>query len=352
MGACLPEGGRNMKKELFLSIIIPVYNVEPYLERCFSSVLACDLTGCEIIISLGKSSDKSGDICWDYAKQYPLIRILEQDGRGLSNARNCAMRVARGTYLLFLDSDDHVDSQCLDGLIGQIRDGVVSSDVIVTDFYREDLRLGRLVPCFQIGEETMRHEGMDFLPQMLHKRQCFWNVWRYIYRRAFLEEKGICFLENRLSEDVDFTTSVLLAQPNMLFSHSPYYVYVVGRGQSLMDKPTLKRLTDTVYVLERSITRLRESDFLYAPEMIAQFQFEYILNLALCVELDRQDRTEALALYRNWRQTLSESIDPAVRWAGRVIGIVGLKTSGYGLHGLKLFRRRIRKYGKKVGDPT
>lgn len=341
-----------MKDGPLLSVIIPVYNIEPYLERCLSTVLACDLADCEILLSLGRSSDRSSGICREYAEKNPLIRILEQDGKGLSNARNCAMDIARGKYLLFLDGDDYVDSQCLDALVGRLREGTVSPDVIVTDFYRDDLRLGRTVPCFQVGEGVDCHEGMDYLPQMLRRRQCFWNVWRYIYRRAFLEERGIRFLENRLSEDVDFTTSVFLAQPNILFSHSPYYVYVVGRGQSLMDKPDLKRLTDTVFVLERSIARLRESDFPYAPQLIAQFQFEYILNLALCVEIDRRDREDALALYQNWRQTLAGSCDPAVRWAGRGIALTGRKLSGYGLHALKLLRRRIRKYGKKEGEPA
>lgn len=334
-------------RELVLSIIIPVYNVEPYLERCLSTVLNCGLEDCEIILSLGKSRDRSGDICLDYENRYPLIRVVEQDGKGLSNARNCAMDIARGEYLLFLDSDDYVDSQCLDVLIGQLREGVIATDVIVTDFYREDLRLGQTVPCFQIGEDVDHHEGMDYLPQMLRRRQCFWNVWRYIYRRAFLEERGIRFLENRLSEDVDFTTSVFLAQPNILFSHSPYYFYVVGRGQSLMDKPTLKRLTDTVYILERSIARLRASEFPYAAQLIAQFQFEYILNMALTVEIDPSEQREALALYRNWRQTLAGSPDPAVRWALRMIRAVRLWPMGYGLHALKLLRRHVKKYWSK-----
>lgn len=340
------------KKDIILSIIIPVYNVEPYLEQCLSTVLACNLASCEIILSLGRSLDKSDEICLAYEKRYSQIQILEQDGRGLSNARNCGMKIARGDYLLFLDSDDYVDSQCLDGLISRIRDGSIAPDVIVTDFYRDDLRMGRMVPCFQIGEGALPHAGMDFLPQMLSKRQCFWNVWRYIYRRAFLEEKQIRFLENRLSEDVDFTASVFLAQPDILFSHSPFYVYVVGRGQSLMDKPTLKRLADTVYVLERSIARLRKSELPYAPQMIAQFQFEYILNLALAVEIGPNERREALALYKDWRETLSGSTDPAVRWAFRAISAAGLKPAGYGLHALKLFRRFVRKHLSREGEGT
>lgn len=337
------------RKDILLSIIIPVYNVEPYLKQCLSSVLDCNLTSCEIILSLGKSADKSGEICLDYGRRYPFIQILEQNGKGLSNARNCAMDIALGKYVLFLDSDDYVDSQCLDELIGRLRDGSFEADVVVTDFYRCDLRLGRMVPCFQIGEGVSLRKGMDFLPSMLRRRQCFWNVWRYLYRRGFLEQNGIRFMENRLSEDIDFTASVFLSDPKIIFTHSPYYVYVVGRGQSLMDRPNLKRLSDTVFILERSIARLRESKFLYADQMISQFQFEYILNLALTVEIEPTERREALALYQNWRQTLAGSRDPAVRWAQRIIGILGIKPAGYGLHFLKLLRRRVRKYLPREG---
>ena len=331
-------------EDVILSIIIPVYNVEPYLEKCLSTVLACNLTSCEIILSLGRSADGSGEICLNYKREYPIIHILEQSGKGLSNARNCAMDIARGKYILFLDSDDYVDSQCLDGLIGRLRDGSISADVVVTDFYRSDSRLGQMAPYFQIGEDVSLREGMEFLPHMLRRRQCFWNVWRYLYRRKFLEEHQLRFLENRLSEDVDFTTGVFLSEPKIVFTHSPYYVYVVGRGQSLMDRPNLKRLSDTVFILERSITRLRESEFPYAPQVIAQFQFEYLLNLALTVEIDPAERRDALTLYRNWRQMLTGSTDPAVRWAARIIGVISLKPMGYGLHLLKLLRRRVRKY--------
>ncbi len=341
VGDCQTETG------ILLSIIIPVYNVEPYIEHCLSTVLDCNLDSCEIILSLGKSIDKSNDICADYERKYPLIHALRQSGAGLSNARNCAMDMAQGEYLLFLDSDDYVDSFCLDSIISKLRSKSFSADVIVTDFYRLDRRTGCFTPIFQIGEDMPVQCGLKFLPQMLRKRQCFWNVWRYLYRRSFLERHGIRFIENRLSEDIDFTTSVFLAEPEIIFSHSPYYVYTVGRGESLMDRPNFKRLSDTVFVLQNSIERLRNSHFRYAPQIMAQYQFEYVLNLALTTEIDPADRRAALALYVDWRQILSGSMDPVVRGISYMIKVVGLKLTGYVLHILKQLRRFFRKYTPK-----
>ena len=128
----------HMPKDVLLSIIIPVYNVAPYLEQCLTTVLNCNLDLCEVILSLGKSTDRSNDICAGYEKKYPFIHILQQSGTGLSNARNCAMDVAQGEYLLFLDSDDYVDSFCLDTIISKLRNKSFRADMIVTDFYRLD----------------------------------------------------------------------------------------------------------------------------------------------------------------------------------------------------------------------
>ena len=332
-----------IKTDILLSIIIPVYNVEPYLDKCMEAVLCCNLASCEIILSLGNSTDRSNELCLDYERKHPFIRAICQSGTGLSNARNCALDIAQGAYLLFLDSDDYVDSIYLNNLLTNIRNRTFAPDVIVTDFYRLDQRTDCLLPVFQIGENTPVQYSMDFLPVMLRKRQCFWNVWRYIYRRSFLEDHGIRFAENRLSEDVDFTTKVFLAEPEIVFSHSPYYIYVVGRGRSLMDRPDIKRLSDTVFLLRQAIEQLRMSDFRYAPQVIAQFQFEYILNLALTVEIDPEDRTEALDLYRDWRRVLFGSIDPAVQCAAFLLRITGIKPIAHGLHIIKQPHRWIKK---------
>lgn len=332
-----------MEPRILLSIIVPVYNVNPYLDHFFYTLLCCDLIDCEIILSLGKSSDGSEQACKKYAQNYPFIQILHQDGKGLSNARNCALDIAKGEYILFLDSDDFVESSNLDSLIGSLRHGALAADLIVTDFRRLEYPAQKMTNIFQIGENTILKNGMEFLPQMLRKRQCFWNVWRYTFRFEFLKAHQIRFWENRVSEDVDFITSVFLAEPDVVFLHCPYYVYVVGRGGSLMDSPSLNRLRDTVFILSHSIERLRVSDFDYAPQIMAQFQFEYVLNLALAVEIGPQCRGEALRLYCEWKSVLADSPDRLVRMLDYLISVLGIRVMGYLLHCVKILRRRWKR---------
>jgi len=200
---------------------------------------------------------------------------------------------------------------------------------------------------YQIGNHTSVQKSMSYLPQMLHRRQCFWNVWRYLYLLEFLRENQIRFLENRLSEDVDFTVSVFLANPTVIFSHSPYYVYVVGRGNSLMDLPNWTRLQDTVYVLKKNINRLKNADFIYAPQLAAQFQFEYLLNMALAVEIDRTYRKEAFRLYEDCPEVLAGSADPLVRLISGIMRFTGVRVMSWGLHIMKQLRRWKRSHLQK-----
>ena len=89
-----------------VSIIIPVYNSGPYLNKCLDSVLAQTMQELEIILVNDGSTDGSPAILEDYALRDARIRIISQENQGLSGARNTGIRAARGSYLTFLDSDD------------------------------------------------------------------------------------------------------------------------------------------------------------------------------------------------------------------------------------------------------
>lgn len=324
------------------SVVVPVYNVADYLEKCLDSLLPALYEEDELILSLGRSSDRSSEIAAEYAGRYANARLIWQEGRGLSDARNCAIDAAAGDYVICLDSDDYVETAVLRQLLERMRREEWHCDVVAHDFRRLERKTGRLIDVFQIGE-GVEGSGLDFLPRMLSRRQCFWNVWRFIYKREFLQKNGIRYINNVMSEDVAYTVDVLTARPDIRFVHYPFYVYTVGKGESLMDKPTLKRLEDTVYMLCYAVETLRGSDLGERACVAAQFQFEYLLNMALCWEIDKRDRAQALRLFGNWRQVLSGSSDWVVRLSRFALGICGVKILGWSLHELKLIRRWLRR---------
>lgn len=324
------------------SVVVPVYNVEEYLGKCLDSLLPALNQEDEVILSLGKSVDKSSEIAADYAGRYANIKIVQQSGQGLSNARNCAIAIARGDYIICIDSDDYVKTEILQDLLARMRYEHWHDDVIVHDYYRLDRQSGKILAYFQIGA-GIEAKGLAFLPKMLQKKQCFWNVWRFIYKRKFLQENAVTYLENVMSEDVAYTTSVLLAKPQIRFVHYPFYVYTVGRGDSLMDRPGVKHLQDTLYVLQMAIESWQRADVPARECLVSQFQFEYLLNTALIYEVENKDQKSVVKLFANWRRLLADSSDKAIKYSRIIIGLFGIRTFGLTMHILKKIRRLIRR---------
>lgn len=336
-----------LNEEVLFSVVVPVFNVEPYLAQCLDSVLPALHADDEVILSLGHSADNSTSIAEHYTQQYTNVQMLWQDGAGLSNARNCAVRQAHGTYIVYVDSDDHVDTELFTHALQQIRNSSVRRDMYVFDFYHDNCLTGQAEPWFQIGAGGDFY-GVEHIEKMLKHRKCFWNVWRYIYRREFLEQHGISFLEGRMSEDVDYTVSVLLAQPDAAFYHTPYYFYAVRRGRSLMDSPTLGRLEDTVFVLERSIRWMLDAALPYSNCIAAQFQFEYVLDMAQIYEIPVADRAQGKLLFSNALDTLANSSDGLVRLIRFFLQFLGLATVAYALYSLKMLRRKLQNRKRRL----
>lgn len=335
---------------MLLSIIIPVYQVEEYLEQCLNSVLSCNLQNCEILLSLGGSADRSNEICYQYEQKFTVIRVIKQSGEGLSNARNSAMEIAKGEYLLFLDSDDYIIPENLNYILEQIRNSSFYSDIIITDFYELNCVTQKITNIFPIGESNPIKAGIEFLPGVLQKGQNYWSVWRYLYRRNFLDKNNLLFWENKMTEDVDFTTRVLLANPNIIFCHSPYYVYRVARKGSLMDGVTLRHFEDTVVVLKSSVKRARESRLSYAEILLNHLQQDYLYNLSLAAELPRQEHTKAFRLYEDWRKVLAGNRSFIVRLSTFSIHSAGVPTTAYLLCWARRLKHWFRKHmaGKKM----
>lgn len=328
---------------MILSIIVPVYQVEKYLNQCLDSILKCDLRDCEILLSLGNSTDRSNQICEEYAERHEGIHILKQNGKGLSNARNCAMKIAQGEYVLFLDSDDYIIPENLDYIISRLRNGTFSADVLVTDYYQLICKTGQMVEYFQIGENTpAEHNQTDMLSKIFQRGQSCWTVWRYLYRLKFLEDNRTSFLENMLAEDMDFTTRILLANPNIIFCHCPYYVYRVGREDSLSDGLTLKRFSDSIIVAQNCIEYTRKSKLPYASLLLARLQQEYAAYLSSLLSVGKKNRRAAAGICKDWEEALKDSQSKVIRVIHLSLSILGVQPTAYLLYFVKAIRNFFR----------
>ena len=121
-----------MSQEIFVSIIVPVYDVEEYLVECIESILAQTWKHFEIILVDDGSTDSSGKMCDEYAEKYNCIFVIHKKNGGLSSARNAGIDVARGNYLAFIDSDDVVHPDYLRELVKIVEKE--NADLVACDF--------------------------------------------------------------------------------------------------------------------------------------------------------------------------------------------------------------------------
>lgn len=227
------------------SIIIPVYNVEQYLEDCVESVLVQSemLDQVEIILIDDGSRDNSGLLCDRLAEKYEKVLVFHKENGGLSSARNCGVENASGEYVMFLDSDDVIESNTLQ----KLQDAVLKNpgtDVIVFDGVEDDKKsrspMRRLVQteiqCFESGKEYLLFQ---YQRRNLNVEACL-----HVWRRAYLKDHNIHFTEGILHEDVEFTPRALLECGKVVSLPDQFYRYMVRENSISTQKNKEKNARD------------------------------------------------------------------------------------------------------------
>ena len=294
---------------MLLSIIVPVYQVEKYLKTCIKSMLDCRGFSYEIILVVKPSCDKSEYIANEIQREYSdRIRVVTQDGEGLSNARNVGLRYAVGDYVAFFDSDDYIDAKTFSNLM-QSLESRMPVDAVISDYYI----VGNSDNISQVdtieGEELICDNG--YLELFLKKRRNYWNAWQYVLKRTFLLENKLFFLEGVYSEDIEFATGVILTAKKFAFYGKPYYYYRIGREGSLANKVTLKHIVDLMDMLEISMDRVNSSDVHLKNVIRDKLSLQYILSFVMIFDVDDNERKRAVdiiesekLLYLNNRNSL------------------------------------------------
>ena len=126
-----------------VSVIVPIYNVEKYLLRCIDSLIAQSLKDIEVILVDDGSPDQCPQLCDEYAEQYKNIKVIHQKNAGLGMARNAGLKIAKGEYIAFVDSDDYLDTDALEKLYQTAKKE--SADTVLGAYCRVDA-YGNILP--------------------------------------------------------------------------------------------------------------------------------------------------------------------------------------------------------------
>ncbi len=222
-----------------ISVIVPVYRVEEYLERCVKSILSQTYKNLEVILVDDGSPDQCPAICDACAEKDARVKVIHQENKGLSGARNAGIDAASGEYLAFVDSDDYVSPHFIEELyqllqdtgcaIGQCRFSYVKGDGLVEE--------GDSAFCIYRGESLMEQL---YGPE--EKATCFVVAWNKLYRAELFKETGIRYPEGRIHEDEATTYRLFHEAKKLAFLERALYGYYTENGGSITSVFSAKRL--------------------------------------------------------------------------------------------------------------
>lgn len=247
------------------SIIIPAYNVAPYIERCLDSVIADDYPDKEIIIVDDGSKDDLAEKVSPYTKKYSWIRIIHRDNGGLSAARNTGLKNASGDYIVFLDSDDFwVESPLkkFADCFSEYNVDVIRTSYICTDGIRAPLQEEKS-NCVSEKESDLFYKKFyseDFF-QKIRENRCFDVVaWAGAFKKEFLIKNKIGFREQVKFEDHEFNMRCYLFGATFCMLPIRHYAYFM-REDSITKSPSIESIVDIAFnarVMKKSIENEKE----------------------------------------------------------------------------------------------
>jgi glycosyltransferase involved in cell wall biosynthesis len=247
------------------SIIVPVFNVKEYLGRCLDSLISQNFKDFEIVIVNDGSTDGSDKICNSYLKKYVNIKLINQTNSGLSSARNAGIKNSNGDYILFVDSDDYIESDTLSTLSKYLIDNkfdviVGSAKVLVNNKFHSRLTFTKANKLQNI------FSGVEFFKLQLKFNSMHMPVWLYIYKRSFLSKNSLEFKVGILHEDEEFTPRALFKAKSLLLLNNQFYNYILRKNSITNSKSKIDNsfhIIQTCLFLKEFYSNVDDNEFRY-----------------------------------------------------------------------------------------
>lgn len=266
-----------------VSIIVPIYNVEKYLERCIDSLIGQTLNDIQIILVNDGSTDNSGKIAKEYAvKHQDKIIYLEKENGGLSDARNYGLPYATGEYIAFLDSDDYIEKEAYHEMYEKAK--TTNADYVECDFlweYPDKIRRDKRV------EYKNKKEMLAFVRVV---------AWNKLIKREIIEANNLKFPKGLRYEDVEFTYE-LIPHLNKVSYIDKCFIHYTQRENSIANVQNA-RTAEIFTILDDVISYYKENEFYKEYEDELEYNYaRYLLCSSLkriCKIQDKETRTRLI----------------------------------------------------------
>ena len=310
-----------------ISFIIPVYNVEKYLNECVESILAQITDDCEIILVDDGSTDSSGLICDDFSEKNTNVRVLHQKNNGHSAARNAGLEMAVGKYVSFIDSDDYIGQGC----VKEILDWIKTTDADIC--FMEGYKLFPDGTTESLGDEIDRSQisgrSQEEVFQHLATRPKYpGSACTKLFRREFLMENKLRFPTDLThAEDLTLCLNCFLKAKRFDALPCPFYYYRQNREGSMTNKISsssfrglrafVSNFADSLTNEQQPYTKITE----YAMAFVA---YEYSILLWEYSRLNTAEKNAAKEFLQDYKWVLGYGASKKTKLIQKVVRILGV----------------------------
>ncbi|MFS0861488.1 glycosyltransferase family 2 protein [Fredinandcohnia sp. 179-A 10B2 NHS] len=230
-----------------LSIIVPVYNLESYLPKCVESILSQSFSYFEVILVNDGSTDKSGELCDEYAKLDSRVRVIHKENGGIGSSRNAGLEIAKGEYIGFVDNDDYINKYMFEELYKNAIE--FSSDIVVCDYLsvEEEQSVDKEKFSFNYSVQNFSNKGaLHFIYENMDK-DTFIYPWNKLYKRSLFDD--IKYEHGNIYDDETVAHKLLYKSNKVTYIQSELYYYVQRKG-SQINSPFSTKKFGRVYALK------------------------------------------------------------------------------------------------------
>lgn len=228
-----------------VSIVVPVYNIEDYIENCIESLVTQTYEKIEILLTDDGSTDNSGKICDAYAEKDSRIRVLHKENGGLSDARNQGLLEAKGEYLFFIDGDDSVAPQMVEKAVSYAEKH--RADMVIFDYESVEQGTGRR-DIYHFGLPEDRVLNVKDTPELLLKTP---SACCRMYAKELWKNTGITYPKGLHYEDLATIPRITLKAERIVYTGGePLYYYMLRQGSIMRSNNFERSYKDRTYVLD------------------------------------------------------------------------------------------------------
>lgn len=222
----------------FISIIIPVYKVEAYINKCLDSILAQNYDDFEVILVDDGSPDNSGTICDEYSSKDARVKVIHKANAGVGAARNSGIDVAKGEWIMFVDSDDYIDQGMLQSGVDAIANNK-DTDVILFYNSMDNSEKGTNELIDRIFFESKNATANEtFVATEYFAKACC--IYSKLYKREIIETYSVRFANTPVYEDVLFNMNFFTYAKNVFYVDQYFYHYIINPSVSSLTRCVLK----------------------------------------------------------------------------------------------------------------